>query len=204
MESKATSGDFGAGTTGMTLQQAVFAGLVDPGKLAAVREIDPDRWQTATDIDTAVFRNTRASYTLQFNATNVIVTDTTGLDGVDTLYNIERLQFSDQTVSIAPTATPSAASLSFGNQTVGNNSATQTIVVTNTGLRPLVISAGGITASAQFAPVAALITPCSLTAATTVNAGASCRVGVQFRPTAAGPATGTLSIVSNAPRQPWP
>ena len=39
MEHKATSGDFGPGTTGMTLQQAVFAGLVDPGNLVAVREI---------------------------------------------------------------------------------------------------------------------------------------------------------------------
>jgi Ca2+-binding RTX toxin-like protein len=198
MENKATSGNFGAGTAGMTLQQAVFAGLVNPGQLQAVREITTTG-VNATDVDTAVFRNTRASYTLQLNATNVVVTDTTGLDGVDTLYNIERLQFSDQTVSIAPVARLSAASLSFGNQTVGTNSATQTIVVTNTGLRPLVISAGGITASAQFAAVASLITPCSLTAATTVNPGASCRVGVQFRPTAAGSATGTLSIVSNAP-----
>ena len=40
MENKATSGTFGAGTTGMTLQQAVFAGLVDPGNLVAVRQID--------------------------------------------------------------------------------------------------------------------------------------------------------------------
>ena len=42
MENKATSGNFGPGTTGMTLQQAVFAGLVDPGNLVNVREIaDP-------------------------------------------------------------------------------------------------------------------------------------------------------------------
>ncbi len=42
MEHQATSGNFGTGTTGMTLQQAVFAGLVDPGNLVAVREIvDP-------------------------------------------------------------------------------------------------------------------------------------------------------------------
>ena len=39
MEHTATSGNFGPGTTGMTLQQAVFAGLVDPGNLVAVREI---------------------------------------------------------------------------------------------------------------------------------------------------------------------
>ena len=39
MEHAATSGSFGAGTAGMTLQQAVFAGLVDPGNLVSVREI---------------------------------------------------------------------------------------------------------------------------------------------------------------------
>jgi Ca2+-binding RTX toxin-like protein len=39
MENKATSGDFGLGTAGMTLQQAVFAGKVDPGQLVIVREI---------------------------------------------------------------------------------------------------------------------------------------------------------------------
>ena len=45
MENKATSGNFGPGTTGMTLQQAVFAGLVDPGNLVAVREIvEPHRF----------------------------------------------------------------------------------------------------------------------------------------------------------------
>jgi Ca2+-binding RTX toxin-like protein len=43
MEDKALTGDFGAGTTGMTLQQAVFAGKVDPGQLVASRFIvEPD------------------------------------------------------------------------------------------------------------------------------------------------------------------
>ena len=40
MSNKAKTGTFGPGTDGMTLQQAVFAGLVNPGDLVAVREID--------------------------------------------------------------------------------------------------------------------------------------------------------------------
>ena len=36
------TGNFGPGTAGMTLQQAVFAGLVDPGQLVNVREIIED------------------------------------------------------------------------------------------------------------------------------------------------------------------
>jgi len=39
MENTATSGNFGAGTIGMTLQQAVFAGKVDPGQLVGARFI---------------------------------------------------------------------------------------------------------------------------------------------------------------------
>jgi Ca2+-binding RTX toxin-like protein len=43
MEGTAKSGDFGPGTTGLTLHDAVFKGLVDPGQLVAVRElINPD------------------------------------------------------------------------------------------------------------------------------------------------------------------
>ena len=44
----------------MTLQQAVFAGLVDPGNIVAVREIlNPG---PGTDIDTAVFSGPEADY----------------------------------------------------------------------------------------------------------------------------------------------
>src|SRR4029079_5514740 len=39
LEHAALSGSCGTGTEGMTLQQAVFAGLVDPGKISIVREI---------------------------------------------------------------------------------------------------------------------------------------------------------------------
>ena len=65
MENKATSGNFGTGTTGMTLQQAVFAGLVDPGNIVAVREIlssstgtdtacSPHRWTTTRSTSSMV------------------------------------------------------------------------------------------------------------------------------------------------------
>ena len=43
MEGKALTGSFGPGTAGMTLQQAIFAGLVDPGQLSNARFIvNPD------------------------------------------------------------------------------------------------------------------------------------------------------------------
>ena len=65
MEHQATSGNFGPSTTGMTLQQAVFAGIVDPGNLVAVREIvSPAAGTDTGSIDTAVFSGPQSSYTI--------------------------------------------------------------------------------------------------------------------------------------------
>ena len=65
MENKATSGTFGPGTDGMTLQAAVFAGLVDPGNLVAVREIvSPAAGTDTGSVDTAVFTGPQSSYTI--------------------------------------------------------------------------------------------------------------------------------------------
>jgi hypothetical protein len=52
-------------------------------------------------IDTAVFAGNRSAYTLSHIGTKLIVT---GPDGTDTLTNIEKLQFSDVTVSVRPHA----------------------------------------------------------------------------------------------------
>src|SRR6185295_6207622 len=68
LEHKATSGTFGPGTTNMTLQQAVFAGLVDPGHLVAVREIvtptvpPADCGAANLNCDTAVFSGPPTDY----------------------------------------------------------------------------------------------------------------------------------------------
>jgi Ca2+-binding RTX toxin-like protein len=112
MEHVATAGNFGPGTAGMTLQQAVFAGLVDPGNLVAVREIvTPTAAQAAAsaggNLDTAVFTNPASNYTVVTTAGVTTVTDNGGggggiNDGVDTLRNIEQLRFSDSTVSVIP------------------------------------------------------------------------------------------------------
>ena len=76
--------------TGPTLQQAVFAGTVNPGNIVAVREIK----QGTGGTDTALFSGALGAYTVAFSGGTVTVTDTTGVDGVDTIRNVERLQFS--------------------------------------------------------------------------------------------------------------
>lgn len=50
--------------------------------------------------DTGVYSGVSANYTFGYNASLITVQDTRGIEGIDILLNIEKLQFSDQTVNI--------------------------------------------------------------------------------------------------------
>src|SRR5471030_1724754 len=147
--------DASGALTGPTLQQAVFAGTVDPGNLVIVRQIV--NHAAAGDVDTSVYSGPRSQYTITKNANGSIkVVDTTTAapapgvvpkgDGTDTLWNIEKLQFADQTITVGAATAPAvsttpAAGLSFGNQPIGTPSATsQVVTVRNTGNGPLTIT----------------------------------------------------------------
>ncbi len=90
----------------------------------------------------------------------------------------------------ALTASPSSES--FGNENVGSTSSAQSVTVTNPGTTAVSMSSIGVTG--PFGE--------SNNCGTSLAAGASCTVGVTFAPTAAGSATGTLSVNSNAPNSP--
>jgi Ca2+-binding RTX toxin-like protein len=150
MEDKALSGNFGTGTAGMTLQQAVFAGLVDPGNLVAVREIKSD----SSGTDTAVFRNARAAYTITRAADGTLTVNniTPGPktdDGIDTLRNIERLQFTDTTISVATPGVPTITTLTpaSGRVTVNWTPPAGTVVGAITGYDVRVVTAASVTAA---------------------------------------------------------
>jgi hypothetical protein len=87
--------------------------------------------------------------------------------------------------------TPSSAS--FGNVTIGSPS-TQTIQLTNSGTATLTITQ--ISASGGGFSIGTLTFPISL------NPGQSTTFNVQFAPASAGAASGTVSILSNAPNSP--
>jgi Ca2+-binding RTX toxin-like protein len=125
--------------TGPTLQQAVFAGNVNPGNIVAVREIVSA--SGPGDVDTGVFSDVQAAYqcaingndpgdcplTLPAGATVRVIHDGgTGTDGTDTLTNVERLVFSDTVPPGAPTIGPATA----GNASATVNWATPTGTVT--------------------------------------------------------------------------
>ncbi|MGL5865645.1 MAG: Ig-like domain-containing protein, partial [Dermatophilaceae bacterium] len=92
-----------AGST-TTLQQAVFAGTVDPGNIVIVREVLST--PNAADEDTVQFTGLRANYTITANGAFVTVVDNVGADGTDTLRNVEALRFSDRTIRFTAPATP--------------------------------------------------------------------------------------------------
>jgi HYDIN/CFA65/VesB family protein/ASPM-SPD-2-Hydin domain-containing protein/centrosomal CEP192-like protein len=77
------------------------------------------------------------------------------------------------------------ANLSFGTQQVGTTSAAQTLSVQNVGGSPVSISS--IVVGAPFAKV-------SNTCGSTLAAATACAVTVDFAPTAAGAATGSLTV----------
>jgi Ca2+-binding RTX toxin-like protein len=203
-----TGRNFGPGTAGMTLQQAVFAGLVDPGNLVIVREIFVAP-TVPNELDVSVYTGPRAGYTITENPNGswtVADSRPTGgggggaaaSDGIDTVWNVERLQFTDGVVSLlqppvlgltVPTTLSTPGSLV---RAAGTVSAPQNIIVANTGGEPLVVS--GATLSGPNAAAFTLTNGC-----TTVLAGGSCTIGVAFTAAgAAGSRTATLTITHNA------
>ncbi len=128
-----------AGKTGV-LATLLVDGHVKPSQMKIIREIIKD--DGIGDIDTAVFWDVRANYTVTRSADGSMLVSHTGFDadtapagavsdGVDKLRNIERLQFADQTVMLTPpvlslrsTAGEYADNFnarSWGNSTGGTN-----------------------------------------------------------------------------------
>ena len=95
--------------------------------------------------------------------------------------------------SPAPQISVTPATVSFGNVNVGVT-ATQSMVVANTGTADLTIS--------QVSTVGTGFSLANLTNATVVPAGLSSTFTASFKPAAAGNVTGSISIVSNAATSP--
>ncbi|GEP12549.1 peroxidase family protein [Methylobacterium gnaphalii] len=94
------------GWAGKSLFELMVDRQINPSQLNIVREI-VTTGVSAADVDTAVFNDVRANYTITRGASGVLtVAHTTQSnpavnDGTDTVRNVERLQFADGTVSTA-------------------------------------------------------------------------------------------------------
>ena len=218
LEHKALTGNFGPGTNAnMTLQQAVFAGLVDPGNmfigrrlvLPAVTAADCAAGAAALNCDSAVFSGPSGNYSVVHNADgSVTVTDNVGTDGIDTLWNMEQASFCTtpgavrgtcllrETVPLVgvptPTALLSVSSLSFAVlRAIGAAATTLPLGLSNTGTANLVVSPFSITGT----------NPTSFSATSnciTVLPGGGCSFTVSFTATVAGLNSATLNIPTNA------
>jgi trimeric autotransporter adhesin len=104
---------------------------------------------------------------------------------------------------VAPILTVAPTSISFGAQPVGITSGTQTVTLTNAGSALLNLTGFAITGSnsTNFGFLVKGATPCQLPSST-LTAGASCTISVDFAPQAAGPVSATLSISDNASGSP--
>jgi Bacterial Ig-like domain (group 3)/FG-GAP-like repeat len=101
----------------------------------------------------------------------------------------------DQVVEGA-TVTLSPTSLNFGLQTAGTSSAPQVVMLTNTGVMPLVLASIGIsgTYSGDFAQ--------TNNCPSSIPPNGGCNISVKFTPTAGGNRTAAVSISDNAPGSP--
>jgi hypothetical protein len=91
-----------------------------------------------------------------------------------------------------PEVTLSPGSLTFATQLVFTASSPQMVILTNTGNAPLNITS--IVPSANFAD--------RNNCGSSLAAGASCTIGVVFKPHKVGTITGTITITDNAPNSP--
>ncbi|MGW6173955.1 Ig-like domain-containing protein, partial [Arthrobacter sp. NPDC055138] len=159
-------------TTLKDIQADIMAGKIDPGNVVIVREILNSA--APTDIDTANFSGARDEYdiTTVNGVTTVAHTGGTGDDGTDTITNVERLRFTDQTVDVAalrdtqaPTVTGRTPAAGATNVAVGTDiTATFSEVV-----RAIDGTTATLTAAGAPEPVAATVTYDEATRTATLN-----------------------------------
>jgi len=99
-------------------------------------------------------------------------------------------------IATPPTVSLSATNLSFGTESIGLSTVSQTVTLTNTGGTTLNISS--INISGAGAPSFVMANSCGLT----VAAGANCTIHGHFAPTAVGTQSATITITDNAGNSP--
>ncbi|MBK9264257.1 MAG: choice-of-anchor D domain-containing protein [Polyangiaceae bacterium] len=185
----------------LTLQQAMFAGTLNPGQLVIVREIltappNPNE----PDVDTALFSGPFDDYDILPNpdgSTTVIHARGTQLDGTDRLINIEMLQFANVAVSAGvPVSQPiGLTAVTFPDQEIATTSGIRSATLINAAATPLAIS----TATLQGVNGGDFLVNEDNCSGVTLLTGAFCNVSLTFRPNAVGTRSASLNfaVVSN-------
>jgi hypothetical protein len=107
-------------------------------------------------------------------------------------WNIYYMAFAATSGGSSSALTASPSSLSFGSETVGSTSSAQTVTVSNPNASAVTVSQ--LAVSGPFGQ--------TNTCGASIPANGSCTVSITFVPTAAGAATGSLTVTSTAPDSP--
>ena len=102
--------------------------------------------------------------------------------------------------AVAPGVGLQPSSLVFKGEPLNTASAPQDVTLTNTGTAALSISSIAFTGSgaADFSQT----NNCPMSSGATLSAGATCEIGVVFKPTASGNLSAALTVTDNAPGSP--
>ena len=200
-----------AGTPGYTLTaNPTSVGVVQGGTGATAITVVPTNGFTGsvtlsvaplpTGVTAGFSTNpTTGTSTLTFTASASAATGTSTVTVTGVSGSLTQTTPVSLTVSLATsgaiTLTPS--SLSFGNTTVGQTSASKTVTAKNTGTASVTISSIATTASFPLEPVTG-----STACGSTLAGGKSCQVKVAFAPTQGGATSGTLTFTDNATNNP--
>ena len=126
---------------------------------------------------------------------------TTGYDQATGLGSVNATNLVNNWASVAGTTTTSLTlsptSLTFASTEVGSTSAAQSFMLKNTGSASVTLNNVSITGNNASA-----FTQSSTNCPGTVAAGASCTIGIQFKPNAAGTLTATWAITDSASNSP--
>jgi len=139
----------------------------------------------ATSTSTLTFT---ASTTATTGTATVIVAGTSGSLAQTTTLTLT-------VVEAVPTAVLSPTLLNFGNQVLNTKSRSQAVTLSNTGTGILYIYNIGISPSTNF-------NISNNTCGSSLNAGSSCQVSVDFKPKVLGPLSASLIFGDNAPGNP--
>ena len=101
------------------------------------------------------------------------------------------------TTAATPTITVSPTSLTFASTVVGSTTAAQVVTIKNTGTTAVTLTSETLTGTNATSFVKS-----ATTCGTSLAAAASCTVSVEFKPTAAGALTASLSVADNATGSP--
>ena len=111
-------------------------------------------------------------------------------------YHQQTVGLSGTGASTVAAASLSPTSLTFGSVSVGTTSPAQTITLTNTGAAALSITSLGVAGAGASSFVQ------NNNCGSSLAAGANCTISVNFKPSAGGTATATLSVADNASGSP--